>query len=32
VHEICLLGGEGDGRHLVSAGVYQRLMAKKAAA
>ena len=32
VREICLLGGEGDGRNLVSAGVYQRMMAKKAAA
>lgn len=31
VREISLLGGEGDGRDLVSAGVYQRLMAKKAA-
>lgn len=32
VREICLLGGEGDGRNLVSDGVYQRMMAKKAAA
>ncbi len=32
VREICLLGGEDDGRNLVSAGVYQRMMAKKAAA
>lgn len=32
VREICLLGGEGDGRNLVSPGVYQRMMAKKAAA
>ena len=32
VREICLLGAEGDGRNLVSAGVYQRMMAKKAAA
>ena len=32
VREICLLGGESDGRNLVSAGVYQRMMAKKAAA
>lgn len=32
VREICLLGDEGDGRNLVSAGVYQRMMAKKAAA
>ena len=32
VREICLLGGEGDGRNLVLAGVYQRMMAKKAAA
>ena len=32
VREICLLGGEDDGRNLVSTGVYQRMMAKKAAA
>ena len=32
VREICLLGGEEDGSNLVSAGVYQRMMAKKAAA
>jgi pantetheine-phosphate adenylyltransferase len=32
VREICLLGGEDDGRNLVSAGVYQRMMAKKASA
>lgn len=32
VREISMLGGEGDGRNLVSPGVYQRLMAKKAAA
>jgi len=32
VREISLLGGEGDGQNLVSAGVYKRLMAKKAAA
>jgi pantetheine-phosphate adenylyltransferase len=31
VREIALLGGEGDGQNLVSAGVYKRLMAKKAA-
>jgi pantetheine-phosphate adenylyltransferase len=31
VREIALLGGEGDGQNLVSAGVYQRLMAKKTA-
>ena len=31
VREIALLGGTGDGQNLVSAGVYQRLMAKKAA-
>lgn len=31
VREICLLGGEGDGRDLVSPTVYARLMAKKAA-
>lgn len=31
VREIFLLGGEGDGQNLVSAGVYQRLMAKKLA-
>ncbi len=29
VREICLLGGEGDGRNLVSPGVYKRLMLKK---
>ncbi len=29
VREICLLGGEGDGRKLVSPGVYKRLMLKK---
>jgi pantetheine-phosphate adenylyltransferase len=29
VREISLLGGEGDGRNLVSAGVYNRLMLKK---
>jgi pantetheine-phosphate adenylyltransferase len=29
VREIALLGGEGDGQNLVSAGVYKRLMAKK---
>jgi pantetheine-phosphate adenylyltransferase len=32
VREISLLGAEGDGRNLVSPGVYKRLMAKKAAA
>jgi pantetheine-phosphate adenylyltransferase len=32
VREISLLGAEGDGRNLVSPGVYTRLMAKKAAA
>ena len=31
VREIALLGGEGDGQNLVSAGVYKRLMAKKTA-
>ena len=31
VREISLLGGDGDGQNLVSSGVYQRLMAKKAA-
>jgi pantetheine-phosphate adenylyltransferase len=32
VREISMLGGEDDGRNLVSPGVYQRLMVKKAAA
>ena len=31
VREVSLLGGEGDGKNLVSAGVYSRLMAKRAA-
>jgi pantetheine-phosphate adenylyltransferase len=31
VREIALLGGEGDGKNLVSPNVYQRLMTKKAA-
>jgi len=31
VREIALLGGEGDGQNLVSAGVYKRLMTKKTA-
>jgi len=30
VREIALLGGEGDGKNLVSPNVYQRLMRKKA--
>ncbi len=30
VREIALLGGEGDGKNLVSPNVYQRLMQKKA--
>ena len=32
VREIALLGGEGDGKNLVSTSVYKRLMVKKAAA
>jgi pantetheine-phosphate adenylyltransferase len=31
VREISLLGADGDGQNLVSAGVYQRLMSKKSA-